>query len=277
MAAGGSASTAGGTSTAGGAAGGAVTSGGTTAGGTTAGGTASAGGSSAGGSATAGGSTAGGSAGACTPACARGRACCNGVCVNVENDPRNCGGCGTTCSGATPFCEGTCKAAPCSIDAGVCSSAQSCCGGACCGAGQLCCDAQGPVSGRQVCHTPTVAEPTCPQGCSPLCQSDRAIKSEVKPVNEREVLERVATLPLSTWRYTSDATTVRHLGPMAQDFHDAFGLGNTDTAYHSIDAHGVSLASIKALYQLMREQNARLERLEAENARLKAGLCQPTP
>ena len=30
-----------------------------------------------------------------------------------------------------------------------------------------------------------------------------------------------------------------------QDFRDSFGLGNTDKGYHSIDAHGVSLASIK--------------------------------
>lgn len=108
-----------------------------------------------------------------------------------------------------------------------------------------------------------------------MCASDRNIKSEVIPIDEREVLERVATLPLSTWRYTNDAASVRHLGPMAQDFHDAFGLGNTDKAYHSIDAHGVSLASIKALYQLVQEQEARLRRLEAENAKLKANLCQP--
>ncbi len=88
----------------------------------------------------------------------------------------------------------------------------------------------------------------------------------------------MAALPLSTWRYTKDASSVRHLGPMAQDFHDAFGLGDTDTAYHSIDAHGVSLASIKALYQLMQEQEARLRKLEAENAALRARACQqPSP
>ena len=96
----------------------------------------------------------------------------------------------------------------------------------------------------------------------------------MSPVDERVILERVATLPLSTWRYTADPSTVRHLGPMAQDFKAAFGLGDTDKSYHSIDAHGVSLASIKALYQLMHEQDARLRRLEAENAVLKA-TCGP--
>ena len=51
------------------------------------------------------------------------------------------------------------------------------------------------------------------------------------------------------------------------------GLGDTDRAYHSIDAHGVSLASIKALYRMAQEQQARLDRLEAENAELRAGVC----
>lgn len=159
------------------------------------------------------------------------------------------------------------------MDAGFCTGGASCCGNTCCGAGEICCDAQGPVSGIPTCFTPTVAEPTCPQGCQPLCQSDRNIKSNVTPIDERGVLERVATLPLSSWQYTDDPSATRHLGPMAQDFRATFGLGDTDRAYHSIDAHGVSLASIKALYRMVQEQQLRLERLEAENAQLRSNVC----
>ena len=144
-----------------------------------------------------------------------------------------------------------------------------CCGASCCGAGQICCDAQGPLSGVPTCFTPTTAEPTCPQGCAPLCISDRNLKSGITPIDERAVLEQVATLPLSTWRYTADPAAVRHLGPMAQDFRATFGLGDTDRAYNSIDAHGVSLASIKALYRMVQDQQVRLEKLEAENALLR--------
>jgi hypothetical protein len=89
------------------------------------------------------------------------------------------------------------------------------------------------------------------------------------------VLQTVAHLPLSTWRYLDEPADVRHLGPMAQDFRAAFGLGNSDRAYHSVDAHGVSLASIKALYQMMQEQEARLSRLERENAELRAACRKP--
>jgi hypothetical protein len=90
------------------------------------------------------------------------------------------------------------------------------------------------------------------------------------------VLESVARLPVSTWSYKSDDPSVRHLGPMAQDFKAAFGLGDTDKAYHAIDAHGVSLAAIKALYERSREQDARIDRLERENAELrKRASCEP--
>jgi hypothetical protein len=76
-------------------------------------------------------------------------------------------------------------------------------------------------------------------------------------------------MPVSTWSYRSDDPSVRHLGPMAQDFHAAFGLGSTDRAYDPIDAHGVELAAIKALYQRMLEQEERIERLERENRKLR--------
>jgi hypothetical protein len=77
-------------------------------------------------------------------------------------------------------------------------------------------------------------------------------------------------MPISTWSYKSDDRDVRHMGPMAQDFRAAFGLGDTDRAYHPIDAHGVTLAAIQALYDRVRKQDARLERLEQENERLRA-------
>jgi hypothetical protein len=189
--------------------------------------------------------------------------------VNTANDPGHCGACNVTCTGLTPYCDGTCTTPPCSLDAGFCAGGSSCCGNTCCGVGEICCDAQGPVSGYPVCHRVTVAEPTCPQGCAPLCASDRNLKTNISPIDERSVLEQVATLPLSTWQYTDDGSASRHLGPMAQDFRKTFQLGDTDRAYNSIDAHGVSLASIKALYRMVQEQQVRLEKLEAENAQLR--------
>jgi hypothetical protein len=59
------------------------------------------------------------------------------------------------------------------------------------------------------------------------------------------------------------------MGPMAQDFYGEFGLGDTDKAYNAIDAHGVAFAAIQALYQRMQEQDARIQKLEHDNAALR--------
>jgi hypothetical protein len=83
--------------------------------------------------------------------CGAGLHCCSGGCMNLQNDPLNCGACGHRCEGATPMCRGgACGAAACAPA---------------CGAGQSCCDVQGPGPSREpFC----VDGPTCPVGC-PLC------------------------------------------------------------------------------------------------------------
>jgi hypothetical protein len=91
--------------------------------------------------------------------------------------------------------------------------------------------------------------------------SDRRAKTAFAPIDTLAVLARVLELPLSEWSYKTD-TAVRHIGPTAQDFHAAFGLGSDDTTIATIDADGVALAAIQGL-------NARLE---AENAALRDAL-----
>jgi len=203
--------------------------------------------------------------GSCVPACTTYQACCAGKCVKLVNDPMNCGGCAVQCKGATPFCEeGMCKAAPCEKEAGACGNG-SCCGSNCCTSGELCCETQGPIPSGPTCFKPTADAPTCPQGCAPLCISDRSLKRDIEPIDPFAVLDTVSRLPISTWSYKSDPTGVRHMGPMAQDFKAAFGLGDTDRGYYSVDAHGVSIAAIQALYELGQEQSHRIDRLEKEN------------
>ena len=89
--------------------------------------------------------------------------------------------------------------------------------------------------------------------------SDRRAKTGFAPVDPVDVLARVLELPISEWSYKT-ATAERHLGPMAQDFHAAFGLGGDDRTIATVDADGVALAAIQGL-------NAKLE---AENAALRA-------
>ena len=77
--------------------------------------------------------------------------------------------------------------------------------------------------------------------------SDRTSKTEIENVNDAQILAKVASLPVSEWSYTEQGTGVRHLGPMAQDFRAAFGLGEDDKHISEVDEEGVALAAIKAL------------------------------
>jgi Flp pilus assembly pilin Flp len=100
--------------------------------------------------------------------------------------------------------------------------------------------------------------------------SDRNKKANFAAVNAREVLGRVVSLPIATWNYLSQGPAVRHIGPMAQDFHAAFGVGEDDTHINMVDANGVALAAIQGLYQLVQEQEMHITVLEARLAALEA-------
>ena len=100
--------------------------------------------------------------------------------------------------------------------------------------------------------------------------SDRNKKANFATVSPREVLGRVVSLPIETWNYLSQGPSVRHIGPMAQDFHTAFGVGEDDTHINMVDANGVALAAIQGLYQLVQEQELQLTVLEARLAALEA-------
>ncbi len=81
---------------------------------------------------------------------------------------------------------------------------------------------------------------------------------------------KVAALPLSTWNLMSQDPSIRHMGPMAQDFYAAFGLGEDDLHISTVDADGVALAAIQGLNQALQEKEARINRLEVRNAALEA-------
>jgi hypothetical protein len=103
--------------------------------------------------------------------------------------------------------------------------------------------------------------------------SSRDAKTAFAPVDGRDVAARLARLPIETWSYKTQPDTIRHMGPMAQDFYAAFGLGEDEAYIGTLDANGVALAAIQGLYQLSQEQATRIGELEAQNASLEARLA----
>jgi hypothetical protein len=95
--------------------------------------------------------------------------------------------------------------------------------------------------------------------------SDRALKTDVARIDDAAVLEKVAGLPINRWSYVSERG-VRHVGPMAQDFYAAFGVGEDDKHITSIDEDGVALAAIKALHAENADLRARLATVTASQS-----------
>ena len=107
--------------------------------------------------------------------------------------------------------------------------------------------------------------------------SDRNAKENFTSVDARQVLAKVTAMPITEWNYKTDAATQKHIGPMAQDFHAAFGVNGSDDKHISvIDEGGVALAAIQGLNHKVDSENAglqsvksELKRESAENAELK--------
>jgi hypothetical protein len=100
--------------------------------------------------------------------------------------------------------------------------------------------------------------------------SDRNAKQAVEPVVPEQVLSKLESMPVTTWQYTTEVSGARHMGPMAQDFRAAYGLGDTDRGISTVDGTGVALAAIQGLAARLRTEQERNDRLEKELRELRA-------
>ena len=77
--------------------------------------------------------------------------------------------------------------------------------------------------------------------------SSREAKTDFAPVDAQAILDQVVALPITTWRYREGEGDIRHIGPMAEDFHAAFEVGYGPHTIADLDARGVALAAIQGL------------------------------
>jgi len=97
--------------------------------------------------------------------------------------------------------------------------------------------------------------------------SDRNRKENITSLSNRKMLEKLADLDISEWNYKVEGENVKHIGPMAQDFFEMFGLGKDNKSISTIDASGVALAAIKELHTKTKEIDRLNERvIELERA-----------
>ncbi|MBU0641375.1 MAG: tail fiber domain-containing protein [Planctomycetes bacterium] len=88
--------------------------------------------------------------------------------------------------------------------------------------------------------------------------SDRNAKENFEPVDTKWILEQLAAVSIETWNYKTQVDAIRHIGPMAQDFYAAFGVGEDDKHITTIDTDGVALAAIQGLHQILQEKDGQI-------------------
>ncbi|KKM03949.1 hypothetical protein LCGC14_1769290 [marine sediment metagenome] len=84
--------------------------------------------------------------------------------------------------------------------------------------------------------------------------SSREVKTDKRILDEEDIAEKVIDLPVESWRYIGDEK--EHVGPYAEDFTEAFGLGDSRTI-DLRDLAGVTMAAVKGL-------GKKIERLEGK-------------
>ncbi len=75
--------------------------------------------------------------------------------------------------------------------------------------------------------------------------SDVNSKENIRNVEGQSILDRLSNLRIARWNYKFDAPQIEHIGPMAQEFHSVFGLGDDPTRISSLDVGGIALAGLK--------------------------------
>ena len=107
------------------------------------------------------------------------------------------------------------------------------------------------------------------------CTSDRASKHGFEPIDGEDVLRKLLAMPIDRWSYKTEPG-VQHVGPVAQDFRAAFGLGTDDVSIGHIDVSGIALRAVQALEarstRVAQATTADLADLRAESARLRSEL-----
>jgi len=100
--------------------------------------------------------------------------------------------------------------------------------------------------------------------------SDRNQKHTIVRLDGVSVLDKLAQVPVSEWSYKGESADQRHIGPMAQDFHAAFGLASGETRISARDMAGVNMAAVKALAAENRALKSANSELEGRISRLEA-------
>lgn len=96
-----------------------------------------------------------------------------------------------------------------------------------------------------------------------LLTSSRTKKTDFETVDADSMLDKISRLEISEWRYKDDESATRHVGPMAEEFKEVFGMGDGKTI-NVVDSAGIAFAAIQGLHAQLDAKDRRIAELEAE-------------
>jgi hypothetical protein len=119
----------------------------------------------------------------------------------------------------------------------------------------------------------TIGVSLAPSGNAWAAVSDRDRKRDIQPLDGRDILDKLAAVPISAWRYDFEPTDATpHIGPMAQDFKAAFYPGRDDKTISTMEFDGVALAAIQGLNEKLEleleHRETEITELQRQNAEL---------
>jgi hypothetical protein len=109
-----------------------------------------------------------------------------------------------------------------------------------------------------------------PNGSQWLAVSDRNMKNYFRTLDPTVVLDKFSQIPITEWSYKAQDPSIRHIGPMAQDFFQAFGLGEDKLRIGTMDADGVMMAAIQGLNAKLKDKDREIDSLKSELSKQKA-------
>jgi hypothetical protein len=104
--------------------------------------------------------------------------------------------------------------------------------------------------------------------------SSRAKKEDFQQLDGDQVLDKIQSMPVTSWKFTG--TEERHIGPVAEDFYQAFGCGtgipeDDSTSVAAMDLAGVSLVAVQELTRIVKDQQKEIMALKAQVEALQTG------
>ncbi len=88
--------------------------------------------------------------------------------------------------------------------------------------------------------------------------SSAEVKENFQVIERQNILDQLSQIKIQEWSY-ENVPDVRHVGPTAEDFHAAFGVGKDDKTISTIDADGVAFLAIQALNEKLQTEVGALQ------------------